>query len=155
MIESNRTRRVQGFIHGTTMTSDKDISSIQGSIVPTKMNGLNRSRTSRSAISLFSPGHRSKSGMNSGTSFLNESTMNRNDRSGSKCGSERGGSVSATRTRADPHLDKFDFPCFVTFLIKVGPKVYPEINESQQAVRCFIEDFILPLYNSVNEMKQA
>ena len=55
--------------------------------------------------------------------------MRGGERSASR-NSERGGSVSATRTRADPTLDKFDFPCFITFLIKLGPKVYPEINES-------------------------
>ena len=87
------------------------------------------------------------------TSILNDSTM-RGDRSESRT-SERGGSVSAKRIKADPHLDKFDFPCFVTFLIKLGPKVYPEITETQQSVKCLIEDFILPVYNNVAEVKQA
>ena len=80
--------------------------------------------------------------------------MRGGERSASR-NSDRGGSVSATRTKADPTLDKFDFPCFVTFLIKLGPKVYPEINESQLAVSSLIEDFIMPLYQNVSEAKQA
>lgn len=148
MIESNRTRKVQGLIHGVSEREISSISNFNNSLVP--KSGLNRSRTSRSAISLFSPPQRSRMG---NTSILNDSSM-RGDRSGSRA-SERGGSVSATRTKADPHLDKFDFPCFVTFLIKLGPKVYPDINESLISVKNLIEDFILPLYNRVAEAKQV
>ena len=148
MIESNRTRRVQGLIHGTFDKGGNDISSISGSGMKAG-NGLNRSRTSRSAVSLFSPGHRSR--MNS---TLNDSMMRGGgDRSGSRTSERGGGSVSATRAKVDPQLDKFDFPCFVTFLIKLGPKVYPDINESQVAVKCLIDDFIMPLYRSVAEAK--
>ena len=52
-------------------------------------------------------------------------------------------------------LDKFDFPCFITFLIKLGPKVYPDIVDNSVSVKCLIEDFILPLYKSVAEAKQV
>ena len=34
------------------------------------------------------------------------------------CGSLGPGSI-------EPKLDKFDFPCFIAFLIKIAPKVYP------------------------------
>lgn len=128
MIETNRTRMMQGLIHGISeRTIGGDISSISNlnnSVTPKA--GLNRSRISRSAVSLFSPPQRSRMGNNS---ILNDSSMRGGgERSFSRTSERGGGSMSATRTKADPHLDKFDFPCFVTFLIKLGPKVYPDIN---------------------------
>ena len=37
---------------------------------------------------------------------------------------------SLKRGRIDPILDKFDFPCFIAFLIKLAPKIYPDITDN-------------------------
>ena len=51
-------------------------------------------------------------------------------------------------------MGKFDFPCFITFLIRLAPKVYSQANDEQVAVTSLIEDFILPLFNKVTDAKQ-
>ena len=52
-------------------------------------------------------------------------------------------------------LDKFDFACFVAFLIKLSPKVYPQISDTQVAVKNLIEDFILPLHSQLAAVKSS
>ena len=54
---------------------------------------------------------------------------------------DRSGSCSAR----SPARDKFDFPCFVAFLIKLGPRVFPKMKDMKQAVLHTVEQFILPL----------
>ncbi len=47
-----------------------------------------------------------------------------------------------------PKADKFDFTCFIKFLIKLGIKCFPGIDSKSQAVLFTVEKFILPLLNS-------
>lgn len=57
----------------------------------------------------------------------------------------RPGDRSGSRSARSPTRDKFDFPCFVAFLIKLGPKVFPKVDDMKQAVLHTVEQFILPL----------
>ena len=82
--------------------------------------------------------------------LLNQSIERSNS---TRRGERAGGSLSSQRMRDEASLDKFDFPCFISFLIKLGPKVYPHINENHVSIKNLIEDFILPLYGKVSEAK--
>jgi len=52
-------------------------------------------------------------------------------------------------------LDKFDFACFLSFLIKMAPKVYPKIADCQAATKCLMDDFIQPVHAKLNLMKSS
>jgi len=46
--------------------------------------------------------------------------------------------------------EKFDFSCFIKFLIKIGLKCFPECESNSQSVLYTVEQYILPLLGKVN-----
>ena len=52
-----------------------------------------------------------------------------------------------------PKADKFDFVCFVKFLIKLGIKCLPNTESKTLAVLLTVEKFILPLLNKHNDLR--
>ena len=62
------------------------------------------------------------------------------------------GERSGSRDQMSPTRDKFDFPCFIAFLIKLGPKVYPKLSENpKSAVLLLVEQFVLSLLGRQND----
>ena len=53
---------------------------------------------------------------------------------------------SGSQDIRNPTKDKFDFPCFIAFLIKLGPRIFPDLAQTAKAaVLLTVEQFILPL----------
>jgi hypothetical protein len=52
-----------------------------------------------------------------------------------------------------PKADKFDFTCFIKFIIKLGIKCFPGIEQKTQGVILTVEKFILPLLNSHRDQR--
>jgi len=123
ILESNRSKFLRSHIHGSSQRDDFKVMSNLTSPVNRPKSGVNRGQTDRSfANTMLSPQGSHRSIRLGSTSRVNRTR----DRSGSfNRGDSLGRGGSLSRTRQDAKLDKFDFPCFIAFLIKLGPKVYP------------------------------
>lgn len=64
----------------------------------------------------------------------------------------RFGERSGSQDIRNPTKDKFDFPCFIAFLIKLGPRIFPDLAQTPKAaVLLTVEQFILPLSMKQND----
>lgn len=60
--------------------------------------------------------------------------------------------MSANNSNFQPsRSDKFDFPSFIKFLIQLGLKCFPAIENQSQAVLILAEKFMLPLLTMLKD----